>query len=114
MKGFGLNEQGDVVIEKNAIQIVEGNELLAQKLRQVLQTNRGEWWKNPREGIPVQRVLKKNPNYALIKDYIRNALRQVDAGLTLKSCQITAEGRKLLIQLEITGVEETGNLTLEV
>lgn len=114
LKGFGLNEQGDVVIEKNDIQIVSEIELLSQKFRQVLSTNKGEWWKNPKEGILVRKILKKNPNYALIKDYIRNALRQVDPSLKMTSCRITEEKRCLNIQLEITGANGAENITLEV
>lgn len=114
MKCFELNTQGDVVIRDNDIQMANGAELLAQKIKQVLGTNRGEWWKNPREGIPMQKVLKKNPNDAVIKDYIRTALRQVDPMLSMAACQITTEGRHMKIYLEVTGTGDITNMELEV
>lgn len=114
MKGFCLNEQGDVTVQNNDIKLVEGGELLAQKIQQVLRTNRGEWKWNPKEGIPVRSILKKNPNHAMIKDCIRSAIRQVDPNLTMKSCQIHTEGRKLAVRVEIEGNAKTEHITWEV
>ena len=68
MKGFSVDIHGDVVMEKNDIKLVYGTDLLIQKIRQVLSTNRGEWWLDPKEGIPVQKVLRKNPNLAMVRD----------------------------------------------
>lgn len=59
MKGFALDEYGDVIIEQNDVKLTYDTELLIQKIRQVLNTNRGEWWLDPKEGIPVQKVLKR-------------------------------------------------------
>lgn len=60
MKGFKIDKNGDVVIEKNRIQMVEGNELLSQTVHCVLNTNKGEWVFNPNEGINFYNILGKH------------------------------------------------------
>lgn len=102
MKGFAIDSRGDVVIEKNDMKLAYDTDLLIQKIRQVLSTNRGEWWLDPKEGIPVQKVLKKNPNLALIRDYVRSAIAQVDKSLEMTRCDVIIEGRNLKITFEIT------------
>lgn len=114
MKCFSLDERGDVMLQKHDVLVTEGAALLSQKIRQVLSTNRGEWQLNEREGVPVRRIMVKNPNYGMIKDYIRSAVRQVDPTLVLHSCRIEAQGRRLLIRLEITSLGGRDEITLEV
>lgn len=70
MKGFALDESGDVKIMNNDISMVSDNELLIQKIRQVLRTNQGEWWLQPKEGAPVQKILKKAPNIAIGRAHV--------------------------------------------
>lgn len=61
MRGFLLDEKGDIVIKNNEIVMTEGNELLAQTIRIVLGTNKGEWFDNSDEGINNRVILGKNP-----------------------------------------------------
>ena len=70
MKCFSLDNKGDVILDKNDIQMVQGTDLIMQKIRQVLRTNRGEWVFDEKEGIPVQKILKKNPNLAVCYTYL--------------------------------------------
>jgi len=114
MKGFALDEYGDVIIEKNDVKLAYDTDLLIQKIRQVLSTNRGEWWLDPKEGIPVQKVLKKNPNQAMIRDYVRNAIAQVDKSLEMTCCDIATEGRTLKIRFEISGAGGSAAVEMEV
>lgn len=59
MKGFKLTSSGDVEIKNNQIQMIEGSELLRQKVECVLGTNKGEWFLNPDEGINFRNILGK-------------------------------------------------------
>lgn len=111
MKDFKLNEKGDVVVCDNVVQTTDGEELLRQKIRQILSTNRGEWWLNPKEGIPVQAVLKKNPDTRLIRDYIRRAVKQADASLELDQCSFRTEGR--VMHISFTARSGSGTITVE-
>lgn len=112
MRCFSLNDQGDVIIEKNDISLAYDGELIRQKIRQILSTNRGEWWKNEKEGIPVQKVLAKNPNLTQIKDYVRSAVGQVDSSLEMSSCNAEVVGRTLKIEFSVSGV--SGIIEMEV
>lgn len=114
MKGFFLNDRGDVVIEKNDIKLAYDTDLLIQKIRQVLSTNRGEWWLDSKEGIPVQKVLKKNPNLTLIRDYVRSAIAQVDKSLQMTDCDIVTEGRNLKITFGIATPSGSAVTEMEV
>ena len=114
MKGFALDRQGDVVISGNDVRLAYDTELLTQKIRQVLGTNRGEWWLDPKEGIPVQKILKKDPNPAMVRDYVRSAIAQVDKSLQMTRCDIATEGRLLKITFAVSGTDGTGTVEMEV
>ena len=51
MKCFSLDDKGDVIVNKNKIEMVEGSDLIIQKIQQILLTNYGEWWLDKREGL---------------------------------------------------------------
>lgn len=114
MKGFAIDEQGDVIIEKNDVRLTYDTELLIQKIRQVMSTNRGEWWLDPKEGLPVQKILKKTPNLAMIRDYVRSAIAQVDKSLYMTRCDITVEGRTLRIAFTAAGTDGELKAEMEV
>ena len=59
MKGFKLNEHGDVVIENGVIQMAHGTELTKQTTKSVLGTQKGEWFLNWEEGINHNAILGK-------------------------------------------------------
>lgn len=59
MKGFALDEKGDLIIENNEIVMVNGNDLLKQNVKSVLSTNKGEWSLNVEEGINFNNILGK-------------------------------------------------------
>lgn len=114
MKGFYLDKRGDVVIAENDIVLTADLELKMQKIHQVLSTNQGEWWLDEQEGIPMQKVLKKNPNLGLIRDYIKKAILQVDSELQLESCEFRTEGRTLLVDFTVSDSQTSATMQLEV
>ncbi len=114
MKGFAIDEKGDVLFEKDDIKMENSTVLLTQKIRQILSTNRGEWWLNEKEGVPVQKMLKKNPNTAQIKDYVRSAIAQVDSTLQMIRCDIAVEGRRMKIAFAVSGAGGEAETELEV
>lgn len=114
MKGFALDDHGDVVIAKNDIRLIYDTDLLIQTISQVLRTNRGEWQPDPNEGIPIQKILKKNPNLAMVRDYVRNAIAQVDKSLQVTRCEITTQGRRINIAFSAAGADKTVAAKLEV
>ena len=102
MKGFMLDEKGDVVIKNNDIKLTDGKELIAQTVKQIIGTNLGEWFLNKDEGIDRYALLTKNPNYDEIRDNIRSALLQVDDTFEITSFEHSEEKRKLTIKFTAT------------
>lgn len=106
MKTFKLDQYGDVVITNNKIEYVEGIELIAQTVRQVIGTNLGEWFNDEEEGIDRYVILTKNPNYDLIQDTINTAVQQVADSLEVKleadNFTFNLQGRSLTISFVLT------------
>ena len=107
MRCFSLDINGDVIIKKNKIEIVDGDNLTIQKIKQILLTNYGEWWLDKREGLDQRSIFVKNPNYQLIKDEIRQAVNQIDNSLAVDNIEFADDSanRHLLITMSINGKE---------
>jgi hypothetical protein len=83
VKGFKLDSSGDIAINKGIIEMVEGNELLAQTTKAVLQTNKGEWFFNLNEGITFANILGKHNSKGstssdeAMKQYYHNEIAEI-------------------------------------
>lgn len=106
MKTFKLDQYGDVVIQNNKIELVQDLDMIIQTIKQVLNTNLGEWSKDENEGIDFQVILTKNPNYDLVEDTINTAVQQVADTLSIEletnDFNYTVEGRQLYIDFKLT------------
>ena len=111
MKGFKINESGDVVITNNQIELVEGVELVAQTVKQVLNTHIGEWFGDKDEGIDRYTILNKNPNHELIQDMINTAVQSVadTKGVELETDDFTFDviGRDMTIVFTLSMNKES-------
>lgn len=80
MKGFALDERGDLIIENGVIQMVHGTDLTTQTLKSVLSTQKGEWFFNQDEGIEINEILGKkryaSQNSGLANQYIKEMAQQ--------------------------------------
>lgn len=100
------------------MELVEGIELVVQTLRQVINTNLGEWFSDEEEGIDYHVILTKNPNYDLIQDTIETAVQQVADSLNVEietdnyTFEIT--GRELTIAFTITVKSEENEDSAEL
>ena len=81
MRGFLLDERGDIVFEKGNIAFVTDNELKAQTLRTVMGTNKGEWFLNANEGVDFKYLLGKGITDDMRLSQCRDACLQVDEAL---------------------------------
>lgn len=107
IKGFALDAQGDVVIQKHKIVMIEDKALKLQTIRTVLNTNKKEWFMNSDEGINFQNIFVKNPDYDVIKSEIAGGLVQVDENLMLKSFKYELDKeRRLKLDFEATDGSE--------
>lgn len=81
MKGFKVDEKGDIVFENGSIALVENDELKAQTLRTVMATNKGEWFLNENEGVDFKFLLGKGITEEMRLAQCNDACNQVDANL---------------------------------
>ena len=85
IKGFALDDKGDLIIESGNIQMVHGTELTKQTIKTVLGTQKGEWFLNWSEGIDHNSILGKrryaSQNSAVDNQYIEeiNMLKSANA-----------------------------------
>lgn len=105
MRDILLNDAGDVVIAKNDVQLVSGNELTRQKVKLVLSTNKGEWLLNKNEGINFKVMLGKKYNEDEIMDTIRDGLRQIDDTFVIENYDIQTIGRKLIVEFNAVNAD---------
>lgn len=103
MHDFKLTDGGDIEILHDEIQTTSGSNLLAQQLKMILNTNKGEWWLDEEEGIPFKEILLKNPNYDAIKDYIQYAAKQIDQTIELSDFSCEWIGRTLTVKFSANG-----------
>ena len=111
MKGFMLDNTGDVVIKSGAVQMVNGNDLLKQTIKTILGTNKGEWPLNPDEGIDFSIILGKGVEEETIMNELQQGLSQVDETLALTNFTMSNVGRKYKITFtaqRATGEEISG------
>jgi len=105
LKGFKLDENGDVILNKKDIDITENSELLKQTVRTVLGTNKNEWDFNKNEGIDFRKIIVKNPDINLIKNEIQEGLKQVDETFILTEFSLNQKGRKAVISFTAVNAE---------
>lgn len=103
MKGFALDKEGDVLIENNEIQMVNGVDLTTQTVKTILSTQKGEWAFNQDEGINLKNILGKqsgDPKTAandVYVDKINNLTQQIQQ---LKDAYGTDKYKELNERLE--------------
>ena len=112
MKSFSTRN-GDVVVGET-IEMVDGNELLRQKVERVVATNLGEWSHDVDEGIDFRVLLVKNPDEAEIRATIEAALVRIDESFAITEFGMKLNGRKAEISFKATngnGEEVGGEYT---
>ncbi|MGI6014372.1 MAG: DUF2634 domain-containing protein [Oscillospiraceae bacterium] len=108
MKGFAMDETGDVVIANNEIMMVTGSELMRQQVQNVLRTNLEEWFLDLDEGIDYHNIIGKGITEELIRYEIERGLTQVDStfAITEFACNIDNTKRKATVDFQ--AVTDTG------
>lgn len=112
MKSFSTYN-GDVVVGKT-IEMVDGSELLRQKVERVIGTNLGEWSYDEEEGIDFRVVLVKNPDEAEIRATIESALIRIDETFAITEFSLAMKGRVAAISFRAVngdGLEVGGDYT---
>lgn len=103
MRDFLLDQNGDVVIKSGDIKMTKSNsELLLQKIKTVLGTNKGEWIFDKEQGIDYRIILVKNPDREEILGTVRDGLKQVDESLEIIEYKFEMINRHLILTFRAT------------
>lgn len=110
MKGFALDNDGDVIIENGKIKMIDGVDLINQTVKTVLGTNKTEWFLDIDEGIDFNNLLSKKKDDEIIRNEILQGLQQVDSSFVLETfnCDFNSKNRKLTISFNAKN--SSGNL----
>ena len=105
MKSIALDSTGDILIENNKIQMVDGKELTRQKVQEVISTDKGEWYFNREQGIEFDNVLGKGITEEMVRNEIIDGLHQVDPNLNLSSFSMELKGRDAYVKFSALNEE---------
>ncbi len=82
MKDLALTKDGDLEIETFDLQIVEGRDQVAQRLKTRLKTWLGEWFLDTDWGVPyLESILVKNPDFTRVNAVLTQQIL-LDAEIT--------------------------------
>lgn len=109
MKGFALDDSGDLLIENNEISIVVGESLIQQKVTNVLHTNLKEWFFDWEQGVDYGNLLGKNTNGELAQYEIERGLRQVDSTFTITEFTYEVDRAARTARIAFRAQTESGN-----
>lgn len=112
VKGFAIDSTGDLLIDNNEIQMVEGEELLKQTVQSIIGTNKGEWFLNENEGIEFSNILGKGVTEEMVKAEIEDGLQQVDDTLSISDFSMSLNERCLTVTF--TATNDNGSTEIEV
>lgn len=106
MKSFVLKD-GDIVIEKGEILMVEGQDELVQSVQIGLGTNKGEWFLNLEEGVDYLLLVDKTASEAEKREEIYNAVMKHERVRSVESIDFNFNRsvRTLSIFIKATSTE---------
>lgn len=109
IKGFAIDENGDLVIENNEISIIVGQNLTQQKVKNVLSTNKKEWFLAQDEGINQNNIIGKGITDEMIRYEIEQGLKQVDSTFEITEFQCDIDDSKRKAKVIFSAETDTGD-----
>ena len=100
MNSFQLDKDGDLKKVNGDFQFVSGKEEVIQQIKQILKSNKGEWFSNSEYGIDYENLQQKKINEDLIKDTIRDGISQCSEDITIESIEIGYKKELRLLYVE--------------
>lgn len=104
-----LVPKGDYALINGKFQFVSGAEHTKNRISQRFKFFRGEWWFDPRQGIPYRRdVFVKNPNLLVVKALFQQVLKTTPGVKALIKSNLTLDKatRKLTYSWEVIGTND--------
>ena len=90
MQDILLNKQGDIKKVNGDFSFITG-----KQVKQILKTNKKEWFFNPDYGISYENLQHKKINEDLVKDCIRDGISQCSEDITIESIEVGYKGEHM-------------------
>ncbi|SDI16265.1 hypothetical protein SAMN05192534_12377 [Alteribacillus persepolensis] len=78
MKALQVDHTGDIVMQNGQLQEVRGIDEIQQRFRQLLRTNKDEWFLDPEEGFDYSVIQGKNVNENDVQAALDDVADQMD------------------------------------
>lgn len=108
MKALALTTDGDLLMEHGQLQEVGGVDEIVQRFRQILRTNKNEWFLNPEEGLDYSVLWQKLHNEEEIRLALEDAAGQVGEIDKLEDLRIDFDHRERELTVSFIAVLTSG------
>lgn len=96
MQDILLSKHGDIKKVNGDFQFINGKDEVVQQIKQILKTNKGEWFDKD-YGISYEALQQKKINEDLIKSVIQEGISQCSDDITIESIEIGYKGEHMRI-----------------
>ena len=100
MSDIALDSDGDLLIENDALVLVEGDDAIVQHLSIRFRFVLGEWFLDTRLGIPYfDEILVKNPDFSRVRGILRQTILTTPGIASIEKFSLQFDGaiRKLTV-----------------
>lgn len=101
MNSFLLDKSGDLKKVNGDFPFISGKDEVVQQIKQILKTNKKEWFFNPDYGISYENLQQKKINEDLIKSVIKEGFDQCSEDITIESIEIGFKKSLRLLYIEV-------------
>jgi hypothetical protein len=114
MSDLLLNQNHDLQITRFDLSLVQGRQLIAQRIKQSLLFFLNEWFLATNEGRPYFRdVLIKNPNRATVEGVFKAAILNVEGVIRLTSFDLQFDNNNRRLTLNFSCSTTDGVVAIE-
>lgn len=100
MNSYLLDKKGDLKKVNGDFQFISGKDEVVQQIKQILKTNKGEWFRNEDYGITYENLQQRHINEDLVKDVVRDGISQCSEDITIESIEIGYKKEYRLLYVE--------------
>lgn len=101
MQDILLNKHGDIKKVNGDFQFISGKDEVVQQIKQILKSNKGEWFRNDDYGISYDSLQQRKINEDLIKSVIKEGFDQCSEDITIESIEIGFKKSLRLLYIEV-------------
>jgi hypothetical protein len=106
-----LDDTWDLAAGVTDLQLVDGEQAIAQHLAQRLKTFMGEWFLDLRVGVPyLQQVLVKNPDPIVLDSVFKSEVINTPGIVELRKFDLQIDAGTRQLRLECKAVSDAGTI----